>query len=106
MVSINLRMRSISFAAFPMRLQRSGLLEIAPVQRLFNLGEVESQLPVKQDLLEHQKLRLFVESLAIRPVKCRLQQADFIVKMECPHADSRHGSHLFDGVGHSSPKSC
>jgi hypothetical protein len=81
-----------------MGLQCSGFFEIVPAQRLFNLAEVESQLPVRQNLLEHQKLRFFVESVAIRPVKGRFQQADFIMEMPRPHADSRHRCHLLDGI--------
>src|SRR5207253_1452097 len=62
--------------------------------------QLEPELPVKQDLLEGQELRLFVEPVAICPVIGRLQQARFIVEMKRAHADARHRSNFFDCVSH------
>ena len=44
----------------PMRLEGSDFFEIGPAQDLFNLFQLEPQLPVKQYLLEDQELWLFV----------------------------------------------
>src|SRR5262249_11552096 len=57
---------------FAMRLEGRDLLEIGASENAFDLFQLETQLPVKQDLLEHQELRLFVEAVAVRPVIGRL----------------------------------
>jgi len=83
-----------------MRFESGDVLEIGPVQDSFDFLQLEPQLPVKQDLLEGQELRLFVEPVAIRPVIGRLEQARFIVEMKRAHADARHRGYLFDCVCH------
>ncbi|HUD46569.1 MAG TPA: hypothetical protein VMR33_07050 [Candidatus Baltobacteraceae bacterium] len=84
----------------PMRLEGGDFFEIGPAQDLFNLLQLEPQLPVKQDLLESQELWLLVEPVAIRPEIGRLQQARFIIKMKRAHTDARHRGHLFDCISH------
>jgi hypothetical protein len=84
----------------PMRLEGGDFFEIGPAHDLFDLLQLEPQLPVKQDLLESQELWLLVEPVAIRPEIGRLQQARFIIKMKRAHTDARHRGHLFDCISH------
>jgi hypothetical protein len=50
----------------PVRLQGADLFEVLPEQDFFDLLQLEPQLPVEQDLLEGEELRLFVEPVAVR----------------------------------------
>ena len=101
MVSINVRVRArFCSQNLPVRFEGGDVFEIGPAQDSFDLLQLEPQLPVKQDLLEGQELRLFVEPVAIRPEIGGLQQARFIVEMKRAHADARHRGHLFDCVSH------
>ncbi|HUD49004.1 MAG TPA: hypothetical protein VMR33_19390 [Candidatus Baltobacteraceae bacterium] len=84
----------------PMRLEGGDFFEIGPAQDLFDLLQLEPQLPVKQDLLESQELWFFIEPIAIRPETGGLQQARFMVEMKRAHTDARHRGHLFDCISH------
>jgi hypothetical protein len=54
-----------------MRLQGSDLLKLGAAQHLLDPFELETQLPIKQDLLQRQELRLFVEPVAVAAIKRR-----------------------------------
>ena len=69
-----LRPGEVLLQHLPMRLEGRDLFEVGSAQNLFDLLQLESQLPVKQDLLERKKLRLFVEPVTVRPDIGRLQQ--------------------------------
>ena len=84
----------------PMRLQGVNLFEIGPAQGSLDLSQIESHLAVKEDLLQHQQLGLFVKSVAVSSVKCRLQQARLIVEMKRSYAGTGHCGHLLDCIGH------
>ena len=50
-----------------MGLEGSDPLEFGPAQDLLDLFQLQPQLPVEQDLLEGQKLRLLIEPVTIGP---------------------------------------
>jgi hypothetical protein len=68
MVSINVRVRVTFFSRTLRCDRRPRLFGISPGQDSFDALQLETQLPVKQDLLEHEQLRLFVDSVAVRLV--------------------------------------
>jgi len=51
MVTISPGLCQVLSQDLPMRFQGSDLVEIAPPKNLFNLFQLEAELPVKQDLL-------------------------------------------------------
>ena len=78
MVSINVRVRARFFSQnLPVRFEGGDFFEIGPAQDSLDLLQLEPQLPVKQDLLERQELRLFVEPVAIRAVDRRASAGPF-----------------------------
>jgi len=83
------------------RLKGGGFLEIGPAEDFLNLLQFEAQLPVEQDLLEHQELRFFIESVAICTLSGRLQQTNFIVEMKRSHAHSRYSGDALNCDGHA-----
>src|SRR5438552_10045297 len=84
-----------------MRLQGCNSVEVTAPKQSLDLLQLKSELPVEQDLLQRQQLRLVVEAISVSCARGGLQQPHFIVKMKRPHADTRHPGHFFDRVSHS-----
>src|SRR6266481_7989237 len=84
-----------------MRSQGRNPVEVTAPKQSLDLLQLESQLPVEQDLLQRQQLRLIVEAISVGCARRGLQQANFIVKMKRPHANTRHPGHFFDCISHS-----
>ena len=61
---------------------KAGTAEVGARQEFPDLLQPEPPLPVKQDLLQRQKLRLLVKPVAIGANMRWFQQARFIVKMK------------------------
>src|ERR1043165_2475829 len=60
------RPRDVLFQNLPVRLESGDFLELSLAQDFLDALQFEAQLPVKEDLLEHEQLRLFVDSVAVR----------------------------------------
>src|SRR5262249_221612 len=101
MVSISMRVRVRFFSrTWRCDLRAPTFLEFSLAQNLLDALQLEAQFSVKEDLLEHQQLWLFVDSVAVRLSVGGLQQRYFIEEMKRPHGDARHHGQLFDGVSH------
>src|SRR5918993_5560714 len=94
------RLGEVLLENLSMRVEGGNDFEIALTKDLFDLLQLEPQLPVKQNLLEGQQLRLLIEPVTIRSKIGGFQQLRFIIKMKCAHADARHPCHLLDGISH------
>jgi hypothetical protein len=92
--------RRLLFQNLPVRLKSGDCFEFSLAQDFADALQLEAQLAVKEDLLEHKQLRLFVDPVAVRSCVGGLQQRDFIVKMKRAHGDARHQGQLLDGVSH------
>src|SRR6266850_2575593 len=84
-----------------MRFQGCNPIEVTAPNQSLDLLQFESQLPVEQDLLQPQQLRIIVEAISVGCARRGLQQSDFIIKMKRSHADTRHPGYFYDCISHS-----
>src|SRR5690606_40154897 len=82
----------------PVLLQRVQQVEIGPVQHGANLVQAHAQLSQKQDLLQAEQRRLVVPPVAVGRLSWRAQQADRVIVMQRPDADSGNLGKLANGV--------
>jgi hypothetical protein len=85
------------------RPQRIDALEVGPAEELPDLPQLEAQLPVEEDLLQGQQLRLLVEAIPVCAGVRRLQQPLLVVEVQRADADARQRRHLLHRVRHRSP---
>lgn len=85
---------------FSMRAESRNFFEISTPKDALDLLQLESQLAIKENLLERQELRLLVEPVTVFADKSRIQQPGFMVEVKRADANSRYFRNLFDCVTH------
>jgi hypothetical protein len=80
------------------RLKGLNLIKGIVFQDRLYVIQFKIQFPKEHDLLQPQNLFFFVISVAVFPIKRRLEQSNFIIVVEGAHTDARHAGHFFHGV--------
>ena len=90
--------RDVRFENLAVRLESGDFFELSLGQDFVDALQLKAQLPVKEDLLERQQLRLLIEPVAVGPIVGRFQQTRFIVKMKREQVNTRHRRQFLDRV--------